>query len=388
MAEGVKKASELTEGEISELLTANREFKEREERLREELKRLSKERDDLMGGLAEATPPRQPVLPVNVPVLPKKNLSLQSMIAQWSGAPEDCSVEKFLRSVEDVARCGNWEEAEKLLVARTKLAGAAADCLDSHPELSEGRATWAAFEKALRDRFGDVTKPEQYLLRLHSLQQGRGETVRAFATRCRSLAEKALVRGGSEEARRGAREQLDRGVLAAFIQGLSGEKGRLLRYMPPSTWEEAVERATVMEREEEEANRRRSEGAYVLQAQGELVAEPQTEAVAGLAAVSGPSRAEPPSSQVGGLCYRCGGRGHLARDCATRSERSGGRGPASDPKGCYRCGRRGHWARDCPQGPSGGLGSNPRNHGGNQANPNGDGLRRAPVGGLSSQRGQ
>ena len=65
----------------------------------------------------------------------------------------------------------------------------------------------------------------------------------------------------------------------------------------------------------------------------------------------------------GGGCFVCGQKGHLARDCRSRSDsgQSGARGsgsneasgPTSRKQGCFKCGQQGHFARDCKQAKTG-----------------------------------
>lgn len=49
----------------------------------------------------------------------------------------------------------------------------------------------------------------------------------------------------------------------------------------------------------------------------------------------GPSQGPSPQGDV--ICYRCNGRGHMARNCRRRST----------AVRCYRCNKTGHMARDC-----------------------------------------
>ena len=57
----------------------------------------------------------------------------------------------------------------------------------------------------------------------------------------------------------------------------------------------------------------------------------------------------------GSQCYRCGGYGHIARNCSTPpvkgkgkgDEGKGGKGQGKEDRVCYNCGKKGHLSKDC-----------------------------------------
>lgn len=318
---------EALRGDLSEALAANEQFAQRERQLKEELARMTRECESLR--LSEAKGP-----PLTLPggsgkelvggndtglsIPGKRDLGLQTMVAPWGGDARDIPVEDFLTGVELVAASGYWTDADKALVVRMRLKGQAAAFLGSRRDLQGPQVQYITIKEALIHRFRDRVKPEDYLLRLHALRQAPGEAVQPFADRCRAMGEKAL--GGGPDAL-AASSATGRIILAAFLNGLRGEVGRLLRMSPPADLEEAVGRAVVAEMELSRGDLGDTIAARVEKPKP-LLAEGQ------------------PKNQ--GPCFRCGLYGHRLRNCPTPDRQRGA------PRGaCFRCGRPGHIMAEC-----------------------------------------
>lgn len=340
--------------QLDEALKANREFKEELTRARETSR---------ASGAAET-----------LSSTPRKDMSLQAMIAPWSGDETAVPVGDYLNGIELVAECGRWEDKDMALVARMRLKGPAAAFLASRTDLQGPGVPYGDIKEALLERFRETGRPEQFLLQLSNLKQERGEAVRAFVDRCRQLGEKAFSATGTAEERKGARLQLDKMVLASFLSGLKGEIGKHTRLSFPTSLKEAVGRAVAYE-EELGSDR----GAQLYAAEGEkdrdgrevLCSQPRDEG----AKVAATSRTLP------GACYRCGGTSHFARGCriAARTENTSSRRP--QPVRCYNCDGLGHISKECNRRrkamatPT----SSPSGPWGKERHPNGTGFGKPPT---------
>lgn len=324
---------------VEKLNLANEAFAEREEKYKKEVERLQRESGIGIRASGDENSITQgeaiPLAAVGEVPRARKDMTLQSMVGTWSGE-DSVPVTEFLEGVELVAQSGHWDDKDKALVIRMRLKGAAAAFLASRSDLRRPETSYRNLKEALEIRFKDHSKPEHYLLRLSSVAQSPTEGIGPFADRCRAIGEKAQREEGTALEQAAARRQIEQVVLAAFLRGLRGEVGRFLRLNPPGSLEEAVQKAVMAEREYGSA----SQSCFVAQTDS-----PQAM-----------NRTElDPSQQIGSIaleCYRCGGKGHMARVCATpRLQGKANAVPVKSvgaPLGpCFSCGRRGHFARNC-----------------------------------------
>uniref|UniRef100_T1HA83 CCHC-type domain-containing protein n=1 Tax=Rhodnius prolixus TaxID=13249 RepID=T1HA83_RHOPR len=259
---------------------------------------------------------------------PKKELGLQTLIPSWGGGEEEEDVDTFLQHVEIVAATGGWSEQEKMLICRSKLTGPAKACIAVHPELLKPSARYQQYTQVLRRRFEGSSTPEQRLVQLTSIGQRPGEEVREFADRCRKLGEQAMPKTQSEEEAAWARGHFERIVTAAFIKGLKPEIRLQLQFDPPTSFQEAINKATRVS--EALAEDKTSKDVWAIrrgQSRGEALRRRQ--------------------------CFRCRRGGHFARDCpegrGAQSERGRGVVSSSSRGMCFVCGSTGHFARECPR---------------------------------------
>ncbi len=244
-----------------------------------------------------------------------KDLSLVTLIKNWSGTSATGSLQEFLNSVDTTADLGSWSEKDKVRITTLKLVDRARSFYDATPELHSADITWNDFKKILLERFRDPRTDQFLFSQLHCAQQGQQETVRDFADRVRNLAQQVTPHTDDPEAQRMCNLQTSRMLIASFTNGLRGNPGIQSRFACPSSMDEAVRIAVTVE--QAESCKSKMETFYV---------NSTTRETDRLNPSRGRARGrntntDKNSSASDFRCFECGGKGHYANSCPTRKQR-------------------------------------------------------------------
>ena len=271
-----------------------------------------------------------------------KDLSLISAIPKWSGSEDTVTIEEFLESIEAAAKIGRWNENDQREVAVLRLSGSANLFYKCCDELHEKGATWETFKEAFRQRYRDIHTDQYHFTQLQTARQARNESPQQFADRCRSLAQKVMIKSADPQIQRIHKENADCMLLASFVSGLSGSVGHHVKISCPRSLGEALNLALAVQ--EAERQERISESFYARSDKSvRLLSEPKGRPHSGnrnrrysdetqtdrqvrsqrQVAPASKNRTEQREvkktrSEAAVRCYECDGRGHFAKVCPTR----------------------------------------------------------------------
>ena len=269
-----------------------------------------------------------------------KDLSLVSLIPKWSGNDKAVPLQQFFEAIDDAARIGAWNDADRVKIATLRLTDSARAFYNASSELHEPDVTWAMFKATFQKRFRDVRTDQYHFTQLQMARQKKGETPQEFADRCRNLAQRTVPQVEDAALQKLYHEQAERMLLASFTSGLTGTPGRQVRFAMPKSVDEALKIAITVEQAERQE--RRDEAFYLRSHEQESNASGRVNRRDGGKARSQYSphrqaqwRSREETTRNAGTreerrCYECNGIGHLARICPTRQSRQNSRNPPKE----------------------------------------------------------
>lgn len=194
----------------------------------------------------------------------KPSFELVSVLPTFSGDGDEI-VADFIAQVNDVGNLSDWNDQNKLTVAKLKLSGTALSFSKSD-EGCQFAKTLNEFQEALETRFRDKLPEHYYLEQLACLRQERGETIETFADRVKRIGSKTVRRTQNQLVDQALQKEGDRRTMEAFTRGLSGELGHEVRIKFPQSFREAVTLAVtirnVERRPSEDSRVRNNKGVF------------------------------------------------------------------------------------------------------------------------------
>jgi hypothetical protein len=298
-----------------------------------------------------------------------KGLSLISVIPKWSGSDSTVTLKEFFASIESSARIGNWQDNDQREIAVLRLTGSAKLFYQGCTKLHEAGVTWQTFKVAFRHRYKDVHMDQYHFTRLQTARQRKNESPQEFADRCRTLAQKVMVKVDDPQIQHVHRENANCMLLASFVSGLEGVASCQTRFCNPQTLEDALKIVLSMQETEKleqfnesfytrfdklvcllsrspdrsrsgnENQRQTTDSQAVNHLRSQRVGTP------GKVGRSETARLRSVRTGAALCCYECQGIGHCARECLTRQKREA---KVSDLSGKRKPTERSE--RSCPRG--------------------------------------
>lgn len=170
------------------------------------------------------------------------------LIPSFTGSEEFLTPAQFIESIEEVSQLAGWTDAEKLLIAKTRIKGGASEFLSNHHDVRQVRA-FETFKKYFLEYFEKQLPLAVKLQQFTSCKQKAGESVKQYAGRVKNLAFDYLQGANFEIPE--VESIADKTRLSQFLSGLNVKLQRAVLSHNPTTLEKAIEVAIL-----EEANER------------------------------------------------------------------------------------------------------------------------------------
>jgi len=132
------------------------------------------------------------------------------------------------------------------LIAKAQLQGIALQLVQLRESLSHDVCSYAELKEHLVANFTEKMPAHYHYTKLQDATQEKRESVEEFADRCRRLCQKTIRCVEDEAMQRIIKEEAQRRLVAAYINGLAGLVGQQVRFRMPFTLEEALEVAVTV----------------------------------------------------------------------------------------------------------------------------------------------
>ena len=283
------------------------------------------------------------------------------VIKPFAGDP--AQFDEWIKEIEKFMRLTHQPAGSKHLIAYQASAGLVSDFIGRFLE-EERDPTWERLLPQIRTRFAGIKDNQHALALLSRVRQGKSESVPIYAERVHALAREAFP--GDHRGNNTVGKQ----VVGYFVDGLRKDrlKMKVLR-ADPEELTAAVDLATKEDNLEEKLALRlgdskrygpvlpRRDPPYgPATPRRDPPRDPRAFLHTGQAWHSGEEPMEVDHLRAN-ACFKCGGKGHRARECATKEVRAVQRhsrdaAQTAASRVCWRCGEAGHFKRDCPKATS------------------------------------
>jgi len=164
--------------------------------------------DEILGSKAEIERLRECLSSMSAgsPIV-HKDLSLVTLLPDWSVYDVSVTLEEFLSSIESAAKIGQWSYSDKREIAVLKLTDSAKLFYQGCTELHAESTSWQSFKHAFRRRYEDVQTDQNHFTKLQNARQKKGESPQEFADTFSGLAQKIMFKTNNPVARRIHREK-------------------------------------------------------------------------------------------------------------------------------------------------------------------------------------